>query len=69
MTSNNAISVCFEDLKLEDIVIICDRGHGAHGSRGKVYWLDPDSRMVSVTTNGMADTWEGLADGLQKVIT
>ncbi|WP_116827141.1 MULTISPECIES: hypothetical protein [Pseudomonas syringae group] len=68
MTSKNAIDVSFEDLKLEDTVIIWDRGHDAHGSRGTIYWLDPDTRMVSVTTNGMADTWEGLADGLQKVI-
>ena len=68
MAREKAISVCFEDLMVDDTVIIWDRAHGAHGARGKVYWLDVDTRMVSVVTNGCADTWEGCADGLQKVI-
>ena len=68
MGSVNAVSVLFEDLELEDDVIIHDFGHSAHGARGKVYWLDTQTKFVSVTTNGYADTWEGYADGLQKVI-
>jgi|PersoiStandDraft_1058852.scaffolds.fasta_scaffold02942_9 hypothetical protein len=69
MPSEKAISVCFEDLMVDDTVIIWDRDHSAHGARGKVYWLDPESRLVSVVTNGCVDTWEGCADGLQKVVS
>lgn len=68
MPSEQAISVCFEDLMMGDIVIIWDRNHSAHGARGKVYWLDPERRLVSVVTNGCVDTWEGCADGLQKMV-
>lgn len=67
--SEMAISVCFEDLKVDDVVIIWDRKHSAHGARGKIYWLEPETRMVSVVTKGSVDTWEGCADGLQKVVT
>lgn len=63
-----ATNVSFEELALDDSVIIWDRGHSAHGARGKVYWLDPETRMVSVTTSGCVDTWEGYADGLQKLV-
>lgn len=69
MSSEKAISVYFEDLEIDDIVIIWDRNHGAHGARGKVYWLDPETRLVSVVTKGCVDTWEGCADGLQKVVS
>lgn len=65
----NAVSVCFEDLTLDDEVIIHDYGHNAHGARGNVYHLDLNTKMVSVVTKGMVDTWEGLSDGLQKVIS
>lgn len=65
----NAVSVCFEDLELDDEVIIWDRNHNAHGSSGTVYHLDAETRMVSVVTKNMADTWEGMADGLQKIIS
>ena len=64
----NAVSVCFEDLELDDEVIIWDRNHNAHGAIGKVYHLDTMTRMVSVVTKNMADTWEGMSDGLQKII-
>lgn len=53
---------------MDRIVVIRDYGHNAHGAKGKVYWLDTDSRLVSVVTNGYVDTWEGYADGLQKLI-
>lgn len=68
MLSEKVISVVFEDLKLEDSVIIQDYGHNAHGARGEVYFLDADSKMVSVVTKGCVDTWEGYADGLQKIV-
>lgn len=68
MHKTQAIDVTFEDLDLEDEVIIHDYGHNAHGARGKVYHLDPNTHLVSVVTKGMVDTWEGCADGLQKVI-
>lgn len=68
MPSEKPICVSFEDLALEDLVIVCDRGHSAHGARGKVYWLDAETRLVSVITSGCVDTWEGYADGLQKLI-
>jgi hypothetical protein len=63
-----AIDVCFEDLSVDDDVIIWDRDHNTHGATGKVYHLDSESRIVSVVTKGMVDTWEGMADGLQKII-
>lgn len=65
----HAVCVCFEDLKLDDEVVIWDRNHNAHGSSGVIYHLDVDTKMVSVVTKGMVDVWEGLADGLQKVIS
>lgn len=68
MPNENAISVLFEDLAVDDSVIIHDYGHGAHGARGTVYWLDPATKLVSVVTKGCVDTWEGYADGLQKLI-
>jgi hypothetical protein len=68
MPNENAISVHFEDLAVDDSVIIHDYGHNAHGARGKVYWLNPDTKLVSVVTKGLVDTWEGYADGLQKLI-
>lgn len=37
MPSDKTISVCFKDLKVDDIVVIWDRNHSAHGARGKVY--------------------------------
>jgi hypothetical protein len=66
--SKKAISVCFEDLSVDDDVIIWDRDHNAHGATGKVYHLDTTTRMVSVVTTGCVDTWEGMADGLQKIM-
>lgn len=66
--SKKAISVCFEDLSLNDNVIIWDRDHNAHGANGKIYHLDTSTLMISVVTKGCVDTWEGMADGLQKVI-
>lgn len=68
MARETAISVCFEGLVVDDTLITWDRDHGVHGARGKVYWHDPDTRMVSLVTNGCADTWESCADGLQKEI-
>lgn len=68
MANEQFISVTFDDLALEDTVVVQDRGHNAHGARGKVYWLDTETRLVSVVTNGGVDTWEGYADGLQKLI-
>ncbi len=67
---NNKKSICvsFDDLKIDDEVIIFDHNHNAHGSSGVIYHLDIDTKIVSVVTNGMVDTWEGLADGLQKYI-
>jgi len=62
------LSVCFSDLAIDDEVIIHDHGHNAHGARGKVYYLDPETQLVSVVTKGLVDTWEGCADGLEKVI-
>lgn len=64
----NAVSVCFEDLQLEDEVIIWDRNHNAHGASGTIYHIDTETRMISVVTKNMADIWEGMADGLQKII-
>lgn len=64
----HAVCVCFEDLKLDDEVLIWDRNHNAHGASGVIYHLDGDTKMVSVVTKGMVDTWEGLADGLQKFV-
>jgi len=65
---NNLVSVCFEDLKRDDEVVIQDYGHNAYGARGKIYHLDVDTKMISVVTNGMVDTWEGLADGILKIV-
>lgn len=65
---NNLVSVCFDDLKLDDEVVIQDYGHNAYGARGNVYYLNVDSKMISVVTKGLVDTWEGLADGLLKVV-
>ncbi|MBD8615636.1 hypothetical protein IFT69_18205 [Pseudomonas putida] len=68
MSKTSAVCVSLEDLSLEDEVLIHDYGHNAHGARGKVYHLDPDTKLVSVVTKGLVDTWEGCADGLQKII-
>lgn len=68
MANEQFVSVTFVDLALENTVVIHDHGHNAHGAKGKVYWLDPETKLVSVVTNGCVDTWEGYADGLQKLI-
>ncbi|WP_274644159.1 hypothetical protein [Pseudomonas serbica] len=68
MANEQFASVTFDDLALEDTVVIQDHGHNAHGARGKVYFLDADTQLVSVVTNGCVDTWEGYADGLQKLV-
>ena len=68
MPGEKHVCVSFEDLALEDVVIVRDSGHNAHGARGKVYWLDTETKLVSVVTNGCVDTWEGYADGLQKLV-
>jgi hypothetical protein len=67
MANERYVSVTFEDLALEDTVVIHDYGHNANGAKGKVYWLDPETKFVSVVTTGCVDTWEGYADGLQKL--
>lgn len=68
MPNHKTQSVCFEDLKVDDPVIIRDRDHNADGARGTVYFLNPESQMVSVVTKGYTDIWEGYADGLVKII-
>lgn len=68
MARTQTISVTFDDLAVEDEVIIHDLGHNAHSARGTVYHVDLDTKLVSVVTKGMVDTWEGYADGLQKVV-
>jgi hypothetical protein len=69
MANDKFSCVSFEDLAVDDVVVIHDYGHNAHGARGKVYWLDPETKFVSVVTKGSVDTWEGYADGLQKLIS
>lgn len=65
---NSAICVHFSDLSIDDNVVIHDYGHNSHGAHGKVYWLDTETKIVSVTTKNCVDVWEGYADGLQKLI-
>lgn len=62
------IRVTLDDLSVDDEVVIQDRDHNAYGARGTVYHIDLETRLVSVVTKGMVDTWEGYVDGLQKVV-
>lgn len=62
------ISVTLDALSVDDEVVIQDRDHNAHGASGTVYHIDLETRLVSVVTKGMVDTWEGYVDGLQKIV-
>lgn len=62
------IEVSFDELKIDDRVVIRDYDHNAYGAHGKVYYLDADTKFVSVVTDGGVDVWEGLADGLTKIV-
>lgn len=68
MAQTQTINVTLDDLAVDDEVVVHDRGHNAHGARGVVYHIDLETKLVSVVTKGMVDTWEGYADGLQKII-
>lgn len=68
MAQTQTISVTLDDLAVDDEVVIQDRDHNAHGAGGTVYHIDLDTKLVSVVTKGMVDTWEGYVDGLQKVL-
>lgn len=68
MAQTQTISVTLDDLAVDDEVVIQDRDHNAHGARGTVYHIDLETKLVSVVTKGMVDTWEGYVDGLQKVV-
>lgn len=68
VAQTQTINVTLDDLAVDDEVVVHDRTHNAHGSRGAVYHIDLDTKLVSVITNGMVNTWEGYVDGLQKVV-
>ncbi len=62
------IEVTFDDLRIDDRVVVKDFDHNAYGAHGKVYWLDHETRLISVVTDGHVDVWEGCADGLLKIV-
>jgi hypothetical protein len=64
----NCVEISFEQLAINDRVVILDRDHNAYGAHGMVYWLDKRTRMISVVTDGNVDTWEGMADALAKLV-
>lgn len=64
----NEVEVSFDDLRIDDRVVVKDFDHNAYGALGKVYWLDRDTHLVSVVTDGNVDVWEGYADGLVKIV-